>query len=225
VPGLDEAALECVGKWRFKPARKNGKPVPTVVRARVEFTTHPGPNARPAELLESLQASISAPSRPIAELEAALGSVNTDERARATWELAGTRPVSTALLDRVRELTRRDPDDGVRQAAAWAYNHLEAASDITGPTRAFDEPPTVLRSTRPSLPKDARARRRGGEVVVEVLISESGEVVRAEIRQSVEGLDEPALECARSWLFAPARAEGRPVASVALVSVSFRAYE
>jgi TonB family protein len=62
-------------------------------------------------------------------------------------------------------------------------------------------------------------------VVVDVLISETGEVVHAEVSQSVKGLDEPALECAKGWLFRPARAEGKPVPCVARVSLSFRAYQ
>ena len=37
VPGLDEAALDTVERWRFHPATKNGRPVATVARAPVMF--------------------------------------------------------------------------------------------------------------------------------------------------------------------------------------------
>jgi protein TonB len=37
VPGLDEAALDCVRSWRFKPALKDGKPVATVARVPIAF--------------------------------------------------------------------------------------------------------------------------------------------------------------------------------------------
>jgi periplasmic protein TonB len=37
APGLDEAALKCVSKWRFRPALKAGKPVATVANAPVMF--------------------------------------------------------------------------------------------------------------------------------------------------------------------------------------------
>jgi len=37
IPGLDEAALACVKKWRFKPAQKEGKPVKSTALAPVTF--------------------------------------------------------------------------------------------------------------------------------------------------------------------------------------------
>ncbi len=37
VPGLDEAALDTVERWRFSPATKNGRSVATVARAPVIF--------------------------------------------------------------------------------------------------------------------------------------------------------------------------------------------
>jgi TonB family protein len=37
VPGLDEAALECTRQWEFTPAIKDGKPVPTIAHAPVQF--------------------------------------------------------------------------------------------------------------------------------------------------------------------------------------------
>jgi TonB family protein len=37
VPGLDEAALEAVRKWRFDPAIKGGKPVATIIHMPVKF--------------------------------------------------------------------------------------------------------------------------------------------------------------------------------------------
>lgn len=37
VPELDDAALECVKKWRFEPAKKAGKPVAAVANAPIRF--------------------------------------------------------------------------------------------------------------------------------------------------------------------------------------------
>jgi periplasmic protein TonB len=35
--GLDEKAIEAVRKWRFEPARKDGKPVAVAVNIEVNF--------------------------------------------------------------------------------------------------------------------------------------------------------------------------------------------
>jgi len=35
--GLDEKAMEAVGRWRFKPATLNGQPVATQIAVQVEF--------------------------------------------------------------------------------------------------------------------------------------------------------------------------------------------
>jgi TonB family protein len=40
VPGLDEAALEALRQWTFKPARLNGEPVDAVAVYPVRFTLH-----------------------------------------------------------------------------------------------------------------------------------------------------------------------------------------
>ena len=37
VPGLDEAALKCIKKWRFSPAQEFGKPIPTVAKSPMSF--------------------------------------------------------------------------------------------------------------------------------------------------------------------------------------------
>jgi protein TonB len=35
--GLDEKAVECVQKWRFKPATRNGEPIPMKAQIEVNF--------------------------------------------------------------------------------------------------------------------------------------------------------------------------------------------
>jgi protein TonB len=40
VPGLDEAAVTCLGQWRFKPAMAKGQPVTVWVGVPVKFSLH-----------------------------------------------------------------------------------------------------------------------------------------------------------------------------------------
>ena len=37
IPGLDKAALDCVKKWKFTPARKQGRPVKATALAPISF--------------------------------------------------------------------------------------------------------------------------------------------------------------------------------------------
>ena len=41
VPLLDDAALEAVRRWKFKPARLNGESVPVVMTVTVNFKLQP----------------------------------------------------------------------------------------------------------------------------------------------------------------------------------------
>jgi TonB family protein len=46
VPGLDEAAMATIKKWRFAPARRNGKPVSATARSGVAFRIFDGDKQR-----------------------------------------------------------------------------------------------------------------------------------------------------------------------------------
>ena len=40
IPALDEAAMACVRKWKFKPATDGSKPVPVWVGVPIKFSLH-----------------------------------------------------------------------------------------------------------------------------------------------------------------------------------------
>lgn len=180
---------------------------------------------QPAEAPTPIVVELPRPTRDVVELRAALVSENADDRAAAAWELAGAQQVPSEVLEQLRDMSAAESEERVRLAAAWAYGHLESAARGNTPTRAYDMPPRQLRITRPEPPADRHSSRTGGDVLVDLLISERGEVAHAAVRQSVEGLNDLALKTVREWLFEPAQRQGKPVSSVALVSVSFRAYE
>ncbi len=112
-----------------------------------------------------------------------------------------------------------DPEEEVREAVVWALSERKTGhprvSDLS------DEPPRTLEVTRPGYPRKAFDNKVEGVVVVAILISASGKVVRAKILRSVPGLDEEALRCARQWTFKPARLKGSPVPAVAHAPVGF----
>jgi len=87
----------------------------------------------------------------------------------------------------------------------------------------WTEGPAVVYQIEPEYSEEARKARLTGTVVLYVEIDERGQVSRVEVRQALGlGLDEKAVEAIKKWRFRPARKDGRPVPSVALVDVGFR---
>jgi TonB family protein len=108
---------------------------------------------------------------------------------------------------------------GVAVAQGRAPDGQEAAL----PLDDYDVPPRAIRTTRPQYPAEAREREVEGTVLLRILIDRDGKVARAEVVESVEDeLDEAALQCVKTWRFAPATKHGRPVAVVAEAPIAFR---
>jgi protein TonB len=110
----------------------------------------------------------------------------------------------------------------VRECATWAIAHVSSPDlhiESLGGT-----PPAPLKITKPQYPEEALQKKVEGVVTVEVLISETGTVVIADIRQSIPALDAAVLRRVREWTFRPALREGKPVPAVARAPVAFRIY-
>lgn len=84
-------------------------------------------------------------------------------------------------------------------------------------------PPSVLEHSTPPLYSDeARSRRIEGIVALEVRVDASG---HAEVLHVVKmlgfGLDENARLAVRTWVFVPARRQGRPIESTTVIDIPF----
>ncbi|SHK09989.1 energy transducer TonB [Rhodothermus profundi] len=99
---------------------------------------------------------------------------------------------------------------------------------------AFEVGPKPVRFVEPEYTRAARRARIRAEIVVEVQVSPTGQVLSATIveryllapyRQRVDtlgyGLEEAALAAARRWRFRPARVNDQPVASFTRITFSF----
>lgn len=165
------------------------------------------------------------PSRPVSELLAQLREPDEALRTRAAWALTGVEApapeVETAL-----EGLRDDPSENVRLAVTWALAHMTMAKpqEARRPPAPDETPPRMLRQTRPIYPASAFSTRVQGVVLIEILISESGDVVYAEARKSIPELDQAALDCVRQWKFSPAKRGERKVPLVAQAPVTFRMF-
>jgi protein TonB len=73
-------------------------------------------------------------------------------------------------------------------------------------------------------PRYAYDQKIEGTVELEIRIDDAGKVADACVVRSVPYLDQAAMETVYQWRFSPAIKDGRPVATIALVPVSFRIY-
>ena len=92
------------------------------------------------------------------------------------------------------------PSGGASGAGApgtWVFHEVE---------------PVLLTMVKPQYTDMARTAGIEGRVVVWMLVGRDGRVERAEVKQGVPLLNDPALEAARRWTFKPALADGHPVA-------------
>jgi protein TonB len=93
-----------------------------------------------------------------------------------------------------------------------------------GPVMDYDQQPRLLRQTKPVYPQEAFVKKIEGVVELEVLIDSNGRVHVRRIIHSVPVLDHAAKQTVLQWQFAPAIKNGRPVATIALIPVTFRIY-
>jgi periplasmic protein TonB len=82
-------------------------------------------------------------------------------------------------------------------------------------------PPVRLREVSPVYPEAARMARVEGVVIIEAIISPTGEVVDARVLRSRPLLDEAALVAVRQWRYTPSLLNGVPVPVVMTVTVNF----
>ncbi len=76
---------------------------------------------------------------------------------------------------------------------------------------AFDQAPVVVKQVYPVYPEMARQAELEGVVLLKVAIDEFGQVKKVLVLQSVDGLDEAALDAIYQWEFKPAEQRGVPV--------------
>ena len=119
----------------------------------------------------------------------------------------------------------RDPVEPPPQVETPPPQSAPAAEAHPAPRQAkVDAPPRPRKSIRPVYPEDARERGESGDVVLEISVGADGSVdaVRVLASTGFAALDEAAVKAARLARFVPAESGGRPVASRARLTLSFK---
>ncbi|WP_221033256.1 energy transducer TonB [Actomonas aquatica] len=86
----------------------------------------------------------------------------------------------------------------------------------------MDKAPTVVSQTAPVYPSYLRERGIQGIATVELLVDSTGRVVEAKaVRATVPEFGVQAVAATKQWTFAPAEAEGQPIAARIQVPFEF----
>jgi TonB family protein len=80
---------------------------------------------------------------------------------------------------------------------------------------------TAIRKVQPPYPPIAKAAKASGAVQVQILISETGEVIEAVVISGHPLLRDAALQAARQWLFKPTELSGVPVKVQGILTFNF----
>lgn len=83
------------------------------------------------------------------------------------------------------------------------------------------KPPQKVRHVNPVYPPIAQSARVQGIVIIEAMISPSGDVQSARVLRGVPLLDEAALQAVSGWKFTPTLLNGTPVPVLMTVTVQF----
>jgi TonB family protein len=82
-------------------------------------------------------------------------------------------------------------------------------------------PGEAIKKIQPPYPPIAKAANASGPVYVEILVSETGEVIEAHAVSGHPLLRDPAVEAARGWVFKPTVVSGRAVKTRGILSFNF----
>jgi TonB family protein len=150
---------------------------------------------------------------PVSDVEVCFG------RHVVRMEVSGRDPVSAEIeVERERPLkavTFTLPPPGSRDAEVRPGLFVNFGPDVT--------PPRRLAGPVPVYPESARERGLEGSPVVEVWVSETGDVIDVAIAESAGAiLDGALLEAVAGWRFTPARLHGVPVSVRITVQHLFR---
>ena len=240
--GRDEAALQSIAPWKFKPGMKDGVAVPVETTIDASFKL---PDKRDVLHMQSFvckQAEGAAGPRVVKsehpsppgrdETVSATISMDVDERGvpgnlhlvkltKEKWE--------NDVIAAVREwrfLSSVNREDGnplvtpCTLSFAWGKTPV-AASDY--PIGNGGSTPRVITKVQPEFPMEAILARYEGKVGLMVIVDENGKGRDFKvIRAPGPGPDEKAMEAVSKWVFRPGMKDGQAAAVQTTIEVNFR---
>ncbi|HEX6465036.1 MAG TPA: M56 family metallopeptidase [Vicinamibacterales bacterium] len=83
------------------------------------------------------------------------------------------------------------------------------------------KPPAKLKDVKPVYPEDAMAAKIQGELILEVIVDDTGHVADARVVQGVPELNDAALKAVTQWEFTPTLLNGAPTAVILTCTMTF----
>ena len=85
------------------------------------------------------------------------------------------------------------------------------------------QPARLIHAVLPSYPQIARSNRVAGDVTLDALVDESGNVLDVKVIAGPLLLRDAAMEALRQWKYEPARLDGQPTPMHLTVTIKFQA--
>lgn len=83
------------------------------------------------------------------------------------------------------------------------------------------KPPRKVKDVKPVYPPEARASKKQGTVILEVVIAGDGKVSSVKVVRSLPPLDRAAVEAVQQWQYTPTVVAGKPTPVVMTVALNF----
>lgn len=147
---------------------------------------------------------------------ARMSSAEFSEKEAAACEKRKPKANSSIFADAISSVTETVPDGKLANGEP-VYSAGRAGGSV--------KPPKAIRTPDPGYTEVARARRREGTCLFQVVVDSTGAISTVEVvRPCGFGLDENASQAILTWKFQPATLKEKPVASMVQVEVSFHLY-
>jgi TonB family protein len=138
-------------------------------------------------------------------------------RARATQALARMAAAEARLFPGEAPQTPAVQPDTASTPSAPAGAPVASPDDVPRRVGGIVPEPKLLRRIEPAFPSGRR-----GSVILEVTIGRQGKVDDVRVLRADPGLEAPAVQAVRQWIYMPVLVDGKPVAVIQTVSLSAR---
>ncbi|HEY6264768.1 MAG TPA: energy transducer TonB [Candidatus Acidoferrum sp.] len=134
-------------------------------------------------------------------------------------------PGASQLIDKTTAIRRTEFTDSLSEPFPPKTDNPVVKISGLGAAVNMAAPPVCVYCPVPSYNDEARREKIQGTSLFEVLISSSGEVVKAHPTKLLGyGLDQQGFDAIKRWHFEPARLDGKPVPVVVIIEVTFQLY-